>query len=207
MSALPSPLPSRLPSLLADVRACRACEGQLPLGPRPVVRASASSTILIVGQAPGTRVHASGIPWDDASGKRLRDWLGVDATTFYDETRFAIVPMGFCYPGRGTSGDNPPLPECARRWHRPLMAELGQIGLTLLIGQYAQRHYLGERWRGSLTETVMGWRDVAPDYLPLPHPSPRNVAWFKRHPWFEREVVPMLRERIAGLLQQTRQTL
>ncbi|MGY8526979.1 uracil-DNA glycosylase family protein [Paracidovorax citrulli] len=194
------PASSGLPALLAEVRSCRLCEGRLPLGPRPVVRASADSRILIVGQAPGTRVHASGIPWDDASGKRLRDWLGVEPSTFYDESRFAIVPMGFCYPGRGASGDNPPAAQCAPRWHQPLLAELGQIRLTLLIGQYAQRHYLQGRWRGSLTETVMAWRDYAPQFLPLPHPSPRNVAWFKRHPWFEEEVVPALRERIASLL-------
>ncbi|WP_321795896.1 uracil-DNA glycosylase family protein [Burkholderia sp. BCC1988] len=186
--------------LLTEIRACRACEADLPLGPRPVVRAHRDARILIVGQAPGARVHASGIPWDDASGKRLRDWLGVDADTFYDETRFAIVPMGFCYPGRGASGDNPPRPECAPLWIDRLLAELPSIRLTLLIGQYAQRHFLRDTRQATLTDTVHAWRDYGPDMLPLPHPSPRNQAWFKHHPWFDAEVVPELRRRVAPLI-------
>ncbi|QUN40003.1 uracil-DNA glycosylase family protein [Burkholderia cenocepacia] len=185
--------------LLTEIRACRACEADLPLGPRPVVRAHHDARILIVGQAPGARVHASGIPWDDASGKRLRDWLGVDAETFYDETHFAIVPMGFCYPGRGASGDNPPRPECAPLWIDRLLAELPSIRLTLLIGQYAQRHFLRGARKATLTDTVQAWRDYGPAVLPLPHPSPRNQAWFKHHPWFDAEVVPELRRRIAPL--------
>ncbi|RQS07230.1 uracil-DNA glycosylase family protein [Burkholderia sp. Bp9002] len=189
-----------LDALLAEIRACRACEAVLPLGPRPVLRAHRDARILIVGQAPGARVHASGIPWDDASGKRLRDWLAVDADTFYDATRFAIVPMGFCYPGRGASGDNPPRPECARLWLDRLLAELPAIRLTLLVGQYAQRHFLRDTRQASLTDTVAAWRHYGPAVLPLPHPSPRNQAWFKHHPWFDADVVPELRRRVAAAL-------
>jgi uracil-DNA glycosylase len=191
--------PSSLDALLTDVRACRVCEQYLPLGPRPIVRASREARILIVGQAPGTRVHASGIPWNDASGERLRAWLGVDAPAFYDESLFAIIPMGFCYPGRGTGGDNPPRPECAPLWMDKLLAELPNIRLTLLIGQYAQRHFLGRRRKPSLTETVKAWEEYAPAFIPLPHPSPRNQAWFKRHPWFESAVLPMLRDSVEPL--------
>ncbi|MDR6447989.1 uracil-DNA glycosylase [Paraburkholderia terricola] len=191
---------SSLDSLLADVRACRACVPHLPLGPRPIVRAGADARILIVGQAPGARVHASGIPWDDASGDRLRNWLGIDAATFHDESRFAIIPMGFCYPGRGNGGDKPPRRECAQLWLDSLLGKLPDIQLTLLIGQYAQRHFLGARRKASLTETVRAWREYAPAFVPLPHPSPRNQPWFQRHAWFESEVLPMLRERIAQLI-------
>ncbi|KDB08526.1 Uracil-DNA glycosylase superfamily [Burkholderia sp. lig30] len=197
---MPTRESSSLDTLLAEIRACRACEADLPLGPRPVLRAHRDARILIVGQAPGARVHASGIPWDDASGKRLREWLGVDADTFYDASRFAIVPMGFCYPGRGASGDNPPRPECARRWHDRLLAELPAIRLTLLIGQYAQRYFLRDARKASLTETVHAWREYGPALLPLPHPSPRNQAWFKHHPWFEADVLPELRRRVARCL-------
>jgi uracil-DNA glycosylase len=189
-----------LDHLLADIRACRACADALPLGPRPVLRASVGARLLIVGQAPGTKVHASGVPWDDASGKLLREWLGIDTDTFYDESRIAIVPMGFCYPGRGRSGDNPPRPECARLWFDTLLPRLAGVQLTLLVGQYAQRHFLGERRRSSLTETVAAWRDYAPDYLPLPHPSPRNRGWLKRNAWFGEDVLPALRERVSALL-------
>ena len=189
-----------LDALLAEIRACRACEAVLPLGPRPVVRAHRDARILIVGQAPGARVHASGIPWDDASGKRLREWLGVEPDTFYDAARFAIVPMGFCYPGRGASGDNPPRPECARLWLDRLLAELPAIRLTLLIGQYAQRHFLANARKATLTDTVLAWREFGPAVLPLPHPSPRNQAWFKHHPWFESDVLPELRRRVARQL-------
>lgn len=196
MTQLPS---SSLDALLADVRACRVCEQYLPLGPRPIVRAGREARILIVGQAPGTRVHASGIPWNDASGERLRAWLGVDAPAFYDESLFAIIPMGFCYPGRGTGGDNPPRPECAPLWMDKLLAELPNIRLTLLIGQYAQRHFLGRRRKPSLTETVKAWEEYAPAFIPLPHPSPRNRAWFQRHPWFESEVLTMLRDSVEPL--------
>nr|WP_255783917.1 uracil-DNA glycosylase family protein [Lysobacter chinensis] len=187
--------------MLKDIRACTICEAHLPLGPRPVLRASTSARLLIVGQAPGTRVHASGIPWDDASGRRLRDWLQVDADTFYDESRVAIVPMGFCYPGRKGGGDAPPRPECRATWHPRLLPLLPDIGLTLLIGQYAQAHFLGDRRKPGLTATVAAWREYLGDgLLPLPHPSPRNVAWFKANPWFEDDVLPTLRERVRDTL-------
>ena len=189
-----------LDALLADVRACRVCERELPLGPRPIVRAAREARILIVGQAPGTKVHASGIPWSDASGNRLRSWLGVDDTSFYVETQFAIIPMGFCYPGRGSGGDKPPRRECAQLWLDSLLDKLPQIELTLLIGQYAQRHFLGERRKPSLTETVRAWAEYAPAFIPLPHPSPRNQAWFQRHPWFASEVLPMLRARVKAVM-------
>lgn len=190
---------STLDRLLGDIRACRLCEAHLPLGPRPVLRASASARLLIVGQAPGTKVHASGVPWDDASGKRLRTWLDMTPECFYDETRIAIVPMGFCYPGKQGSGDAPPRPECRATWHPRLLPLLPDIGLTLLIGQYAQAYFLGDRRKATLTDTVRAWREYAPDVLPLPHPSPRNIGWFKANPWFEAEVVPALRARIDEL--------
>jgi len=188
-----------LEALLAVVRDCRACAAHLPLGPRPVLRAGETARILIVGQAPGVRVHATGIPWDDLSGERLRAWMGVDKEIFYDESRIAIIPMGYCYPGRGTGGDMPPRRECAALWLDQLLARLPRIELTLLIGQYAQRHFLGSRRKPSLAETAKAWREYAPQYVPLPHPSPRNQPWFKRHPWFERQLVPVLRARIKAL--------
>ena len=185
-----------LDHLLAAIRACRLCEASLPLGPRPVLRASAGARLLVVGQAPGTKVHASGVPWDDASGRRLRDWLGLEPDDFYDESRVAIVPMGFCYPGRAGSGDAPPRPECRATWHPRLLPLLPHVELTLLIGQYAQAYFLGGGRKATLTDTVRAWRAFAPALLPLPHPSPRNVGWFKANPWFEAEVLPALRERI-----------
>ena len=191
---------SDLAALLERVRACTACAAHLPHGCRPVLRASPTARLLIVGQAPGTRVHASGIPWDDASGRRLREWLQVDAGTFYDESRVAIVPMGFCYPGRAGGGDAPPRPECRASWHGTLLPMLGGVGLTLLIGQYAQAYGLGDRRKSTLTDTVRAWRDYAPAVVPLPHPSPRNVGWFKANPWFEADVLPSLRERVASVL-------
>ncbi|MFM0285874.1 uracil-DNA glycosylase family protein [Paraburkholderia megapolitana] len=197
---MPASPPTPLDTLLREIRACTVCAAHLPHGPRPVVRASTKARILIVGQAPGARVHASGIPWNDASGKRLRTWLDVDDTTFYDETQFAIVPMGFCYPGKGKSGDLPPRPECAPLWLDRVLALMPHIELTLLIGQYAQRHFLAERRKESLADTVAAWRDYAPAVIALPHPSPRNVAWFVRHPWFDREILPMLRARVGELL-------
>jgi uracil-DNA glycosylase len=190
-----------LDRLLVQVRACRVCEAHLPLGPQPVLRASPTSRLLIVGQAPGTKVHATGIPWNDRSGDRLRDWLDVDRETFYDESRIAIVPMGFCYPGTDAKGgDRPPRPECAPLWHPQIRPLLPRIGLTLLVGQYAQRFYLGPRRKASMTDTVAAWRDYLPDFLPLPHPSWRNTAWLRRNPWFETELLPVLRERVHALL-------
>jgi len=188
-----------LDELLLAVRACRACERQLPLGPRPIVQAHAAARILVVGHAPGLRAHTTGIPWDDPSGERLRDWMGVDKDTFYDASRIAIIPMGYCYPGRGTGGDRPPRRECAELWLDHLLARLPALEFTLLVGQYAQRHFLRGRSKSSLTETTRAWRDYAPRYFPLPHPSPRNQPWFAREPWFEHELVPALRERIATL--------
>ncbi|HHQ4788792.1 uracil-DNA glycosylase family protein [Aeromonas hydrophila] len=191
---------NRLDSLFEQIRACRLCEAHLPLGPRPVIRGSERARLLIIGQAPGTRVHASGIPWDDPSGDRLRQWLGVDKATFYDESRIAIMPMGFCYPGKGKSGDLPPRPECAPTWHDKVLMLLPHIELTLLIGQYAQAYYLREAAKGSLTETVRSWADYGPAWLPLPHPSPRNTFWLKKNPWFEQDVIPHLQQRVAPLL-------
>ena len=186
-----------LPVLLDAVRACRVCEAHLPLGPRPVVQAGSGARLLIVGQAPGARVHASGIPWDDASGVRLREWLGIDVDVFRDSEQVAIVPMGFCYPGRGGGGDRPPRRECAELWFEPIFDHLRQVRLTLLIGQYAQRHFLGKRRAGSLTATVRQWRDYGPEIVPLPHPSPRNQPWFAANPWFAQELLPGLRERVG----------
>ncbi|MEJ8799093.1 uracil-DNA glycosylase family protein [Trinickia caryophylli] len=190
----------RLPALLAEIRACRACEAHLPLGPRPVLQAEREARVLVVGQAPGARVHETGIPWNDRSGERLRAWMDVTPEQFYDAGKIAILPMAYCYPGRGTSGDLPPRPECARLWLDRVLAELPHIELTLLVGAYAQAHFLGSERRATLTETVAAWRDYGPARLPLPHPSPRNQGWFKHHPWFERELVPVLRERIAAVL-------
>jgi uracil-DNA glycosylase len=152
---------------------------------------------LIIGQAPGIKVHESSIPWNDASGERLREWLGIDRDTFYDEKRVAIVPMGFCYPGKGKSGDLPPRPECAELWHQKVLQSLPNIQMTLLIGQYAQNYYLKNRTTKTLTETVMNWQNWAPEFLPLPHPSPRNNIWLKKNPWFEREVIPYIRKHIS----------
>ena len=197
----PESTEAALERVLRDARACRVCAAELPLGPRPVVRARATARLLIVGQAPGTRVHETGIPWNDPSGDRLRDWLDVDKETFYDQDRIAIVPMGFCYPGRNPrGGDNPPRPECAPLWHPPLLAALPAVELTLLVGLYAQRRYLAKRRKGNLTETVRAWTDYGPAYLPLPHPSWRNTAWLKRHPWFEAELLPELRARVRKLM-------
>lgn len=189
-----------LDQLLQKVRTCRLCEAYLPFGPKPVLRAGAGARLLIVGQAPGRRVHESGIPWNDPSGDRLRDWLQLDRDAFYNEQRIAIIPTAFCYPGTGKGGDLPPRPECAPLWHPKLRSALPKVRLTLLIGQYAQAYYLGERRKKTLTETVRAWREYLPEFLPLPHPSPRNQLWLKRNLWFEQEVVPELRWRVAKIL-------
>ncbi|TXH66374.1 MAG: uracil-DNA glycosylase family protein [Lysobacteraceae bacterium] len=201
-AAVSSPSDQPLDTLLQEIRACRLCEAQLPLGPRPVLRASATARLLIVGQAPGAKVHASGTPWDDASGKRLREWLRMDKDAFYDTRRIAIVPMGFCYPGRQGSGDAPPRPECRASWHPRLIPLLQNIGLTLLIGQYAQAYFLGSARKATLTETVRAWTAYAPKYVPLPHPSPRNIGWFKANPWFENKTLPALRARVTEALEK-----
>ena len=197
----PRPVPEDLDALLAEVRGCRVCAAALPLGPRPVLRAAASARLLLIGQAPGTKVHASGKPWTDASGDRLRQWLDLDSATFYDTRRIAIVPMGFCYPGvlpRG--GDRPPRPECAPLWHPRIAAALPRIALTVPIGQYAQAWYLGERRKRTLTETVAHWRDYLPGHLPIPHPSWRTLGWQRRNPWFDEELLPELRRLVHALV-------
>ncbi len=187
-----------LAAAVEEARACRVCAEHLPLGPRPVLRASASARLLIIGQAPGTRVHETGIPWNDPSGDRLRDWLGLDRDAFYDASRIAIMPMGFCYPGVDRNGgDKPPRTECAPLWHDRLLALMPAVEVTLLVGMYAQKHYLGRLRKRTLTETVRAWREYLPDYLPLPHPSWRNTAWLKKNPWFEAEIVPFLRRSAA----------
>ena len=192
---------SDLDLALAEARACRLCAADLPLGPRPVLRASATARLMIVGQAPGTRVHASGIPFNDPSGDRLRAWLGIDRETFYDERRLAILPMGLCYPGQDARGaDKPPMKICAPTWHPRIRPLLPKLELTLLVGLYAQARYLGPARKKSLTETVQCWRDYGPAFLPLPHPSWRNTAWLKRNPWFEAEVLQELRRRVTALL-------
>jgi uracil-DNA glycosylase len=191
---------TELNSLLAEIRACRLCESQLPLGAKPILRAAASARLLVVGQAPGTRVHHSGIPWNDASGIRLRHWLGIERERFYQEREIAIVPMGFCYPGSGSSGDLPPRPECSKTWHPKLLPLLPNIRLTLLIGHYAQAYFLGAERGRTLTDTVRDWARHLPKYLPLPHPSPRNQLWLRSNPWFEADLVPELRRRVAEVL-------
>lgn len=185
-----------LSALLKKVRACTHCTKHLPLGPRPIVSIAPSATVLIIGQAPGTKVHESGVPWDDKSGDRLREWLAVDKDTFYDENRIAIMPMGFCYPGvQKSGGDAPPRPECAPLWHDELRAHLPNIKLTLLIGMYAQAYYLGKRRKKTMTDTVKAWPEYQPDgLLPMPHPSWRSTGWLKKNQWFEKDVLPVLRQ-------------
>lgn len=188
-----------LTSLLKQVEACTLCEKNLPLGPRPVVQISASARIMIIGQAPGLKVHETGTPWNDPSGVRLRQWLNLTAEEFYDANQVAIMSMGFCYPGRGKSGDLPPRPECAPQWHEPLLDLLPNIKLTLLIGQYAQKYYLKDQHK-TLTERVKHWPEFPDGMFALPHPSPRNQAWLKHNPWFEQEAIPELQHRVKQAL-------
>jgi uracil-DNA glycosylase len=180
-------------TLLRRVRRCQTCKPYLPLGPRPVVQAHPSARLLIVGQAPGIKVHETGIPWNDASGDRLREWLGLSREDFYDPRKVAILPVGFCYPGTGEHGDLPPRPECFKLWHEPLLNGLPDIELTVLLGSYAHKKYLGKDRQPSLTATVRAWREYLPRFLPLPHPSPLNNIWLSKNPWFNREVLPALR--------------
>ena len=190
-----------LDAVLSDIRVCRACAGELPHEPRPVVRVRRETRILICGQAPGRRVHESGLPFDDPSGDRLRSWMGIDRATFYDHPVIGVAAMAFCFPGTDPKGgDYPPPARCADLWRRRLLAELPNVELTLLIGVHAQRWALGRSIRGSMTETVRAWRDYPPATLPLPHPSWRNTAWLKRNPWFEAEVAPYLREQVGLIL-------
>jgi uracil-DNA glycosylase len=187
--------------LLAEIRACRVCAAHLPLGPRPIVRGRPTARLLVISQAPGARVHETGLSFDDRSGERLRDWLGLDYETFYDETRVAIMGVGFCYPGRaGSGGDLPPRPECAPLWHTPLRATLPAVELTLLVGSYAVNYYRPSTRKGSMTEAVGRWREFLPAVFVLPHPSWRAALWLRGNPWFESEVLPALRERVGEVL-------
>ncbi len=188
-----------LPTLLQEVRACMICAAHLPHGPRPVVQLDARARILIAGQAPGRRVHETGVPFDDPSGDRLRDWMGIGRELFYDPAFVAILPMGFCYPGTGRSGDLPPRPECAPAWREALLRHLGSLELTLVIGHHAQKWHLGAGARG-VTEIVRDWRRHWPRVLPLPHPSPRNRIWVRKNAWFEEDVLPALRRRVGELV-------
>lgn len=192
--------PDQFDLLLAKVRACRACEPDLPHGVRPIVQASSDARVLIIGQAPGSRVHASGISWDDDSGDRLRGWLGLERERFYDPAQVALVPMGLCYPGKASGGDLPPRRECAPLWHARLLAGMPAIRLTLLVGQYAQAAYLPKPLRPSMTEAVRRHHDMPEGVMALPHPAWRSRLWMAKHPWFEAEVLPILRERVARAL-------
>jgi uracil-DNA glycosylase len=188
-------------ALLARVRACRVCAEHLPLGPRPTLQALPTARLFICGQAPGTKVHESGLPWNDASGERLRAWLGLEREVFYDPRRVALIGVGLCYPGRlPQGGDAPPRRECAPLWHPPLRAALPHIRLSVLVGSYAQAYYLGKRRQASLSETVRAFRDYLPQVIPTPHPSWRTTAWLARNPWFEAELVPELQKRVRALL-------
>ena len=190
--------------LLQKIRDCTACAPFLPLGLRAVVRGRPSARLLIISQAPGIRVHETGLSFDDRSGDRLRDWLGVDRRTFYDETRVAIMPIGFCYPGRhAKGGDLPPRRECAPLWHARLRMSFPAIELTLLVGRYAIDYYLARSGRLSMSETVERWRDFLPEYFVLPHPSWHTLRWVRDNPWFENEAVPELRRRVGQILNPT----
>jgi uracil-DNA glycosylase len=194
---------AELDAFLRELRACTVCAAHLPLGPRPIVRGNASARLLITSQAPGTRVHETGLTFNDRSGDVLRGWLAVDRDTFYDEDRVAIVPMGFCYPGRGAQGgDLPPRKECAPLWHARLLPHYPRIGLTLLVGSYAINYYLKGRTQRTMVETVRNWREYLPDFFPLPHPSWRNVLWMRQNPWFAAEVLPELRRRVHALIEE-----
>jgi uracil-DNA glycosylase len=186
-----------LPRLLREIGACRKCETELPHGPRPILRVSGSARLLIISQAPGSKVHQTGVPWNDASGNRLRDWMDLDRSTFYDRTKIAIVPIGFCYPGAAASGgDKPPRPECAPLWHDRVLDHLPNLQLTLLVGQYSQKRYLASGRKGSMTETVRASAEYGPKFFPLPHPSWRSGIWMQRQPWFEQETIPWLRRAV-----------
>ena len=191
----------KLKHLLREISECRLCEDHLPLGPRPVLQANSQAKILIAGQAPGLKVHETGIPFNDPSGDRLRDWMGIDKSIFYDDSKIALVPMGFCYPGTGKSGDLAPRPECAEAWREKLLSNLPEIKLTLVLGQYSQKYHLETSRKKNLTETVKSWKEFwKKGLLPLPHPSPRNNIWFKKNAWFEKEILPTLKSRVQKLI-------
>ncbi|UXX79059.1 uracil-DNA glycosylase family protein [Reichenbachiella carrageenanivorans] len=187
-------------TLLHEIRQCKLCKDELSHDPRPVLAAHTRSKLVIIGQAPGAVVHRTGVPWDDKSGENLRAWLGVSQSTFYDPEKIALVPMGFCYPGKGKSGDLPPMPTCAPTWHSRVLGEMKEVKLTLLIGQYAQGYYLGGQAYNTLTETVRHFEDYLPKYFVLPHPSPRNNIWRAKNPWFDQEVLPSLQHKISECL-------
>lgn len=187
--------------LLKEIRACTICKDFLPNLPKPIIRASSNSKILVIGQAPGQKVQNSGVPWEDASGKALREWLNVSCEQFYDTNLFAIMPMGFCYPGTGKSGDLPPRKECAVAWHKKVLEQMPDIQLTLLIGKYAQDYYLSQNAKESLTETVKNHVAYLPSYIPLPHPSPRNNIWLKKNEWFRMDVIPLLQSSVKAILE------
>ena len=186
--------------LKKNIKACTLCEADLPYAPKPIFSFSEKSKILIVGQAPGTKVHESGIPWDDASGVRLREWMQVSKEQFYNTKYFSIAPMGLCYPGKGKSGDLPPRRECAEKWMQPILKKIPQIKLTLLIGQYSQQWFLNDTKKNTLTKTVKSWKEYQPKYFVLPHPSPRNNIWLKKNPWFEKQLVPRLKKKVKELI-------
>lgn len=186
--------------LLEEIRQCTLCLPHLSEGVNPVLSVHKKSKILIIGQAPGIKVHLSGIPWHDKSGDRLREWMGISDDDFYNAEKVGILPMGFCYPGKGKSGDLAPRKECAPLWHTRVFTELKQVRLTLLIGSYAQAYYLGERKKKTLTDTVKNYNEYLPEYLPLPHPSPRNNIWLKKNQWFEESVLPVLQNEVGRLL-------
>lgn len=188
--------------LLNHIRQCKVCQAHLPNEPRPVIYAGNNCKLVIIGQAPGIRVHNTGIPWNDPSGDTLRRWLNIGKADFYDTGKIALMPMGFCYPGTGRSGDLPPRHECAPLWHHQLLNEMPEVKLTLLIGQYAQKYYLKQETKPTLTETVQHYNTYLPQYFPLPHPSPRNNIWQKKNPWFEKEVVPQLRQTVNKILNR-----
>lgn len=199
---------SQLAALLSGIRACRACAGEFEHEPRPVVRVTSETRLLICGQAPGRRVHESGLPFDDPSGDRLRDWLGLDRGAFYGDPRVGVVPMAFCFPGTNPKGgDYPPPPRCAALWRQPLLALLPKVELTLMVGAYAQRWALRDTSKRSMTGTVAAWREYGGTVIPLPHPSWRNTAWLRRNPWFESELAPNLRTRVAAILEDTARSL
>lgn len=189
-------------NLLSEIRSCTVCKAFLPHAPKPIIQASAASKIIIIGQAPGLKVQNSGVPWDDISGNNLREWMGVDKQTFYNEKIFALVPMGFCYPGRGKSGDLPPRPECAPLWHPKVLKAMPKVKLTLLIGHYAQNYYLKDNVKNTLTETVHNFHEYLPNYIPLPHPSPRNNIWQKKNEWFKEKLIPHLQEMVKSILEE-----
>lgn len=188
--------------LIKEIQHCTICKDHLPLGPNPVFNAHPDAKIAIIGQAPGTKVHNTGIPWNDPSGNQLRKWMNIDREQFYNPEIFAIVPMGFCYPGKGKSGDLPPRKECAPEWHKKLFDAMPNIELTLLIGQYAQQYYLGSRKMKNLTETVKNYQAYLPEFIVTPHPSPRNRFWLQKNPWFEDQVIPVLQHKIKFLTQR-----